>query len=196
MRLSKKLFLIFFIFLCACSSFNQHLQKLKSESAIERCEAIQWLYFNVKTQTSEKLLVDALEKDQSMIVRSLAARIMALEGRKEFIPLLEKALYDENPLVRMEAVQSLGSLKSKSSIPKLTELLLKDPDLQVRLKVLKSIQYMQSEEETTLALIDSLDDQEASVRFHSLLLLEKSTKNKFGSDKESWKKWYQANLKK
>lgn len=55
---------------------------------------------------------------------------------------------------------------------------------------------MQSEEETTLALIDSLDDQEASVRFHSLLLLEKSTKNKFGSDKESWKKWYQANLKK
>lgn len=163
---------------------------------MERCEAIYWLYFNVKTETSKKLLVDALEKDQSMLVRSMAARIMALEGKAEYIPLLEKALNDSSPLVRMEAIQSLGSLKSKSSIPLLTELLLKDTDIHVRLKALKSIQYMQAEEDIIPVLIDSLEDQEPSVRFQALLLLEKSTKVKLGSDKETWKKWHQTNLPK
>ena len=128
-------------------------------------------------------------QDKSELVRSLAARLMGLDGNKEFIPLLASALEDPSVAVRMEAVQSLGSLQAHETMEQLVKLLPKEPHVWVRLKILKTIEYWNQPPALNI-LIERLDDQDPAVRFQSLALLEKFTGKKIGMDKEGWQKWY------
>jgi len=174
----------------SCSSFSDHLNQIKSDAASDRIEGIYWLSMNMKSPTTQKLLIEAFRKDESEIVRSLAARLIVLENNPDYVPLLVLGLHDSSPLVRMEVVQGLGSLQAKTTLPDLSNLLLNDSDIFVRLKVLKSIQYMNATESIP-SLIDALGDPEPAVRFYALLLLEQFTQEKPGIDKQSWKKWYE-----
>ncbi|HON44920.1 MAG TPA: HEAT repeat domain-containing protein, partial [Planctomycetota bacterium] len=156
-------FLVFVsLFVTSCSSIDEHLVKLKSPSAVSRCEAILWLYDNIKTETTQKLLMDALYKDENPVVRSLVVRILAIENNPAYIPLLEVALNDASPLVRLEVVQTLGSMHAKQSIPKLLKLLETETDKNVRLKILKTLQYTRSKESIPV-LIARLDDPEPAI---------------------------------
>ncbi len=184
-----------FIFLLSCNSFQKNVTKLKSEESINRAEAIYWLSENSLTATTQKLLIEALNKDESEVVRSLVARIIAVQKNPEYIPLLVRSLSDKSPLVRMEVAQSLGTLQAKSAIPDLLKVLEKDTEVLVRLKVLKSINYMDAKE-TVPNLIEMLEDHEPSVRFQALQLLERFCQVNVGLDRESWKKWYEAQNKK
>ena len=186
-----------------CNSLPENLKKLKSKYALDRCEAIHWLYHHVKSDTTRNLLTEALHKDESDVVRSLAARLMALGGDKSYIPDLQKALEDSSPLVRMEVAQSLGSLQSRQSLGKLGSLLAKgknedrirEQDAWVRLKIIKSMEYMEAKQAVPV-LIEALADNEPAVKFQALLLLEKFTGKKLGTDKESWNRWYQQQSQK
>ena len=178
------------ICLCSCSSLKSNLKKLRSPHSEARCEAIYWLHQNVQNKANKKLIIDALTKDESEVVRSLAARLMGIEKNPLYLPLLTSALSDPSALVRMEAVQSIGSINRKASLPDIASLLKKEPEVLVRLKALKSINYMGSKQAIP-ALIDELEDQEPAARFQALILLEKFTKANPGMDKNSWKEWYQ-----
>jgi len=191
--MNKFIFIIIILasIIISCNSLHTNLQKLRSNLGGERCEAIYWLYFNIKGKTTQKLIINALIKDKSELVRSLAARLMGIDGNKNYIPLLENALTnDKSYLVRMEAAQSLGSLLAKKSIKKLEEQLKKDNNSWVKLKILKTFEYMNAKQAVPF-LIKILDDQEPAVRFQALRLLEKFTGEKVGLDKQSWLNWYE-----
>lgn len=177
------------LILVGCGGMNHHLQNLKSQSSKDRAEAIYWLCTHVQNQTNKKLLAEAIVKDKSDLVRSLAARLMALDGDPQFVPLLQKAMQDSSALVRMEAIQSLGSYLHHQSLPQITAVAAKESNAWVRLKILKDIDYMDAKDSLPF-LIERLDDSDPSVRFHALLLLEKFSGQKMGTDKEVWNKWY------
>lgn len=169
-----------------CQSLEENLEKRKSPYADERIEAIDWLFHNA----SNVELKEALQNDSNEVVRSMAARLMALDGSKEFIPFLEQALQDESYLVRMEAVQSLGSLQAEEMLPQLRRMLSpkKEPNLWVRLKVLRTLEYMKSSDLSTLKdIVEALEDPEPTVRFQAFSLLEKFTGEKMKMDREDWK---------
>lgn len=173
-----------------CQSVESNLERLHSPSSLERSQAIYWLFENsTDTPTMQKLLVEALTQDKSELVKSLAIRLMGLQGKQEYVPYLLKALQDPSAFVRMESVQSLGSLKVEASVPELLDLFRKENNTWVRLKILKTLSYMNAKE-TVPALIEQLDDLEPTIRFQLAMLLEQFTGEKFGVDKESWQKWY------
>lgn len=166
------------------------LRNLKSIRSHERSHAILWLTENVDSPTNKKLLRESLQNDPSELVRSTSARLIALDGSSEFVADLEQALADSSPIVRMEAAQGLGSLHSYASIPLLIKLLKDDGDLWVRLKILKTIEYIEAMEAVP-TLIEILDDQEPAIRFQTLAILEQFTGEKIGMDKARWKRWYE-----
>lgn len=172
----------------SCSSFKQHVAGLKSESSQERVEHIHWLYENAPGPTTQKLLIESLRNDKSEVVRSLAVRLLALQHNPDVIPILILSLRDSHPLVRMEVVQSLGTLQAYSELPTLVKQLKTESDVLTRLKILKTINYLNATEAIP-DLVDCLDDEETAVRFQSLMLLEKFTQTKAGLDKESWIHW-------
>ena len=182
------------IFLTGCNSLEKNLVKLKSPSSVDRCEAILWLYNNVKTETTQKLVMDALYRDSSPGVRSLAVRLLGIENSEEYLTPLETSLNDPSALVRMEVVQSLGSMHAKQSVPKLLKMLEVETDKTVRLKILKTLQYIRAKESVPV-LIERLEDEEPAVRLQALLLLKYFTKQSLGIDKEPWQKWYESQVK-
>jgi HEAT repeat protein len=182
------------LFLVGCSGMDHSLENLKSQSCKDRAAAIYWLCTNVQSPTNKKLVSEALQKDKSDLVRSLAVRLMALDGDVQFIPLIHNALQDSSALVRMEAAQSLGSYKDYQALPQLTAVIEKEHNAWVRLKILKSIEHMRAAQ-TVPALIGRLEDTEPAVRFQALLLLQKFTGQQIAADKESWQKWFQQKNK-
>lgn len=177
-----------------CQSLEENLQKLKSEYASDRIEAIDWLFYNADNKEANKqLLKEAVQHDKNEVVRSLAIRFMALEGNEEYVPFLKNSIVDASPLVRMEAIQGIGTLNAKSVIPDIVERLSskKEPDLWVRLKILKTLEYMDASQ-NSLLLVELLEDSEPAIRFHALSLLEKFTGKKLGIDKQTWKTFLES----
>lgn len=175
-----------------CQTMDENLDKLESPYAAERLEAIDWLLENSRNpEENRKLLKKALKKDKSELVRAMAARFMALDGNEDFIPDLKWALQDPSAHVRMEVVQSLGSLKVESALPELLKMLSpkREPDCWVRLKVLKTVSYMKASSSAG-DLVEALEDPESSVRFQALCLLEKFTGMKLGTEKEDWENYF------
>ena len=178
-----------------CNSLENNLRKLKSNYAKSRCEGIYWLYYNGHKKINQKLLIDALKRDENELVRSLAARLMGLEGKTVYVYPLLMALNDPKSLVRIEAAQSLGTLKSEEALTRLGELLEQDSNIYVKLKILKTINHMNAKKAVP-DLIEALDDEEPAVSFQSLMLLEKFTNAKAGLGKNDWKEWLKENKSK
>jgi HEAT repeat protein len=187
----KKYWMIFFLILMVgCQSVEKNLVKLKSDYAADRIEAIYWIFENAPEQDRQKLLIDA-SKDKSEVVRSLALRLMALEENPKYGDYLLAGLKDKkSPLVRMEAVQSLGYLKNKDTILDISKLAMaaKEKNLWVRLKALKSLEYMKALEALE-DLSDLLEDDEPAIAFQAKLILEKFTDQNLGTDKENWQEF-------
>lgn len=191
MKFSKISMFILLLLLISCSGLQEQLVNLKSSRAQNRVEAIYWLHDNVKNKTTEKLLEEALSKDDSPIVRSSVIRLMVLSKDKKYLPLIEKALDDKDSLVRMEAAQSIGSFHAFESRELLGKKLENETDDWVKLKIIKSLRYLKAKN-VIMPLINSLDNQNPSIRFQALATLEKFTNKKLGSKSEMWKKWYEG----
>ena len=69
-----------------------------------------------------------------------------------------------------------------------------ETDKTVRLKILKTLQYIRAKESVPV-LIERLDDEEPAIRLQALLLLKYFTKQSLGIDKEPWKNWYESQVK-
>jgi HEAT repeat protein len=83
--------------------------------------------------------------DKSNDQRVAAMRVLTLiSGDAQAVRLAERALQDETPEVRAAAAITLGTLKSKTSIPRLTALL-KDTDSEVVLSAASALASMGNE---------------------------------------------------
>lgn len=72
------------------------------------------------TSTSRRLLVEILQKDQSILVRHEAAFALGCIGDLDDLPHVRRALLsDENSLVRHEAAMALGTMGRRREIPTL-----------------------------------------------------------------------------
>lgn len=183
----------FFCTLVSCQSRETRMEQLKSEYAENRVEAIHWLYEErFDEQLVQKTLENALEKDESPLVKSLAIRLMVLEQKDHYLPLIVAKTQHPHHLVRIEAVQAIGSYLAYDQLEKLFEVMVKEKNAEVRLKILKSIEYMNAKESLP-SLIAQLDDPDPTIQFQTLMLVERFTGEKVGLDKETWEEWWQQN---
>ena len=156
------------------------------------CEKIP---FKVK----QELLIKASE-DENEVVRSLAIRLMALTRRKVFMKYIKRAFKDKSSLVRLEAIQAIGTLHNYELLKSAMNKFSKDTEYWVRLKVLKSLEYIEAWNNSKNIILDflikALRDSEPAVRFQASLILYQITGKNLGDDQEIWKNWYLKNIKK
>lgn len=83
-----------------------------------------------------------------------------------------KSAQDPEPNVRWEAVLFLDKVKSPKAMPLMREMLQKDMESSVRIKIINLLSNRRGED-VLQALVDSMKDQEPEVRLEALKALEK-----------------------
>jgi len=133
-----------------------------------------------------------LNKSQEPVplVRATAAVGLRVLGDKRAIPALVTACGDPEPIVRADAVRTLGDLGGPAEVAGLASLGRRDPDSNVRLEAIYAIHKIGGEDAIPI-FIAALSDSDESVAFaaHSALLSQ--TGQQFSPDKNQWVKWWE-----
>jgi HEAT repeat protein len=124
------------------------------------------------------------------LVRATAAVGLRVLGDKRAIPALVTACSDPEPIVRADAVRTLGDLGGPPEIATLAPLARRDPDANVRLEAVYAIQRIGGEE-TIPIFISALSDPDESVAFAAHSALLSLTGLQLSPDKTQWQKWWQ-----
>jgi len=97
-------------------------------------------------------------------LRRQGADALARSRDQQAAPYLVKAMADAAAPVRTAAVDGLCQLGRRDATPKISEILLKDPEVSVRQQAAGSLSYMM-DPAAGPALIKALNDKEPSVRY-------------------------------
>ena len=124
------------------------------------------------------------------LVRATAAVGLRVLGDKRAVPALVTACKDPEPIVRADAVRTLGDLGGPPEIAGLASIARSDPDANVRLEAVYAIHNIGGADAIPL-FIHALGDSDESVAFaaHSALLSQ--TGQPFSPDQNEWDKWWQ-----
>lgn len=76
------------------------------------------------------------------VMRRVAINKLASTRKKEFIPVIEKYLYDSEKIVKITAIESLGLLRSTKSVGKIIDILSKTDDKDIKNSCLIALSYM------------------------------------------------------
>lgn len=104
-----------------------------------------------------------LSAQDPLLRRQGAEALARLRDQRAVQPLM-KRLTDADPAVRAAAVDALCQLTGREATPKITELLLKDPDAAVRQQAAGSLSFMM-DQSAGPALIKAMKDKELAVRY-------------------------------
>ncbi len=125
------------------------------------------------------------------VVRATAAVGLRVLGDKRAIPSLETACGDPEPVVRADAVRTLGDLGAPPELATLVPIARRDPDANVRLEAIYAVRKIGGEE-TLPVFIAALSDSDESVTFAAHAALLSMTGQQFSPDKTQWQKWWQS----
>ena len=101
---------------------------------------------------------------------------------------LEMALQDANPEIRIEAVRSLGRLRSPAALQALVATQNSDTNLDVRLAVTEELGGFKSNQ-AVLALSQSLKDSDPAMQFLAMQSLSQVTGEDLGNDVRQWQQY-------
>jgi HEAT repeat protein len=124
------------------------------------------------------------------LVRATAAVGLRVLGDKRAVPALVTACSDAEPIVRADAVRTLGDLGGPPEVAALASMARRDPDSNVRLEAVYAIHRIGGEDAIPI-FIAALNDSDESVAFaaHSALLGQ--TGQQFSPDQNQWDKWWE-----
>lgn len=114
-------------------------------------------------------LAKALDND-SLVVRKIAARILADIGNEDAAPALVRAIQDKDISVREKAVMALGRIQRHQALDTL-KMAIKDPAPLVRLAVVEILMDLDNQEAKTL-LECALDDSEIVIQQRAKIALQ------------------------
>jgi HEAT repeat protein len=164
----------------------------------ERRDAIAWL--ETKPYGHEPPYMKAyqiLTTDPSAMVRAQAMEALGSSHSNDAVKYLVEGsngkggLADRDPEVRRDAANALCYTFNKSATTALAQAVRSDPDTQVRINAARALKSDPSNE-SVRALIDALDDRDASVVFYAHDSLVKITRQNIGPDAKEWLQWYQS----
>ncbi len=164
----------------------------------ERRDAI--AYLQVKPWGHDEVYMRAYEiltTDPSPMVRAQAMSALGTSHREEAVKYLvggsngKGGLADREAEVRRDASNGLCFTFNKSATTALAQAVRSDPDTQVRINAARAL-HSDSSSESVRALIDALDDRDASVVFFAHDSLVKITHQNIGPDAKEWLQWYQS----
>ena len=124
------------------------------------------------------------------VVRATAVVGLRVLGDKRAIPALETACSDPEPIVRADAVRTLGDLGGPPELTTLVPIARRDPDANVRLETIYAIRKIGGED-TLPVFIAALSDSDESIAFAAHTALLSMTGQQFSPDKTQWQKWWQ-----
>ena len=166
-------------------------QGLLSPSPLIRRWSIVSLARNGDPKAADAFML-MLNKSQEPVplVRATAAVGLRVLGDKRAIPALVTACGDPEPIVRADAVRTLGDLGGPAEVAGLASLGWRDPDSNVRLEALYAIRNIGGQD-TLPIFIAALSDPDESVAFAAHSALLSLTGQQFSPDKDQWLNWWQ-----
>lgn len=191
---------------------------LKEEDNDVRAAAIKVLAGNTSPEAIQ-FLIGIIKKEKAL--RAPICQVLGLGKRKEGRAEIEKLLKESDWLVRMRAVEALGSIGDKASAPVIIPLAL-DPETSVKVSTLDAMTLI-ADDTFAAPLIASLQDKHWRVRTAAIAglckvrtrdaitplvkivesdegrlvedasrALKALTGRDFGHDYNRWKEWYEA----
>lgn len=132
------------------------------------------------------------EKEAKEISAIVQREIIIIFGRlkdKRCLEILTDLLAGEDDEIKSLAANALGGIADKETIKFLMERLKVETDVRTKIQIMQIFQQAQ-DQETIPLLIEMLKDSEEDVRLGASRTLRQLTKRAFGTNYESWKKWW------
>jgi HEAT repeat protein len=167
------------------------IKKLSSPDANERAKAAKALSkIGNRAKAAVKPLIKLLY-DNNIKVRKIAIRALAKTGDRRAVEPLIALLKDKNAEIRRTVIMPLSMLGGKSAVDAINKAL-HDTNYIVRMESIYVLRDIGDETsvEPLIILLDNVDDK---LRRASAVTLNIITGEDFGSNKEKWQKWWNAN---
>ena len=152
-----------------------------------RYRALLDLDYSGKLNQHLDLVTELVTDDRDPLVRALCASYLSKYKYTTGVPVLLKALQDQDALVRESAVKAFGLMAGKEAVKPLLGLLADDKSNQVRRAVAQVLGDM-GKTDALEGLIARLDDVDSSVSYAALKALRKITGQSLGRDADAWEK--------
>ncbi len=135
------------------------------------------------------LLIKLLQRDPRTIMRCACAHALGEMRATEAAPALIKAMEDRQALVRCDAAIALGKIASPKAAPRLARTVRFDPDPDVRAAAATALGRIATSP-AVQALIETLLDRDASVRYAAARALHEATGRPFSLRYGVWKEYW------
>lgn len=136
-------------------------------------------------QRLAKRFADMLEKDNRMLVRLHAVRLLGELSPEAAMSSVAVAARDQNADVRVAACEVYGQMATADALLQLTQLLRSDASEDVQIAAIRSIGRFKSSE-AALALRSVLEQEQPALQLVAAESLGKITGEKFGKDVPKW----------
>ena len=124
---------------------------------------------------------DLLSQDEDPMIRRIAAIGLGKTGGEAALEALYAAVQDEDPSVRRRVIQGLGKKKDERAVEALREVMLGDPDAEMRRAAARSLGTIQTQH-AFLALVAGESDVDYYVRREAALALARMQEQGIGPE--------------
>jgi len=140
-------------------------------------------------KVTPKMLSIMAQGDPDDLVRATALRVLAKIDQEEYLAkVLEAAVKDRSPLVRMESVKILATRNDDKSLSYLVVMLNDDTDVQVKTAAAGGLGNYQ-DQRAIRSLIGALDSKEFALCFRARQSLTALTGKDLGYNSQAWLDW-------
>ncbi|HOL62255.1 MAG TPA: HEAT repeat domain-containing protein [Elusimicrobiales bacterium] len=159
------------VFVFSVSAFAQTKKNTKSQTPSKTSQP---QTIEVKTDSAQTAAQDTLSgkiNSPDPIVRRQTIMEMAQTRDLKYAPVIEKYLEDENKLVKMAAIESLGTMRSEGSSDKILNLLSVSNDKDIKNSCIIAISYMPKLEKPEALVKVALQEPDENLKVSAIRTL-------------------------
>ncbi|HHT9126275.1 MAG TPA: HEAT repeat domain-containing protein [Candidatus Brocadiia bacterium] len=166
-------------------------QLYADDPAVSRSAAISLLALGQDSYV--KLLIDILKDTRNDNVRISIMNAFGFNGDDRALELIIELLDSENDAVKTTASETLGKLKTRMAIEKMSAAMLKkDRSLSSRILLIQALGNVRNREAVE-PLIRIMESDEKALQVVAKEALERITKQSIGNDVKQWTEWWNRN---
>jgi len=167
-------------------TFHTQLEQLK-----ELADSAAYQSADRQQQLAQEML-ERYRNEANPLLRSAIVNVCGNLNSATVDEMLQAAMSDTEPEVRIAAVKALGKRGHDDAIKQLASAMAGDADLDVRIAVAAELKRFKNSQEATRALALALDDNDAALQHQAIQSLEQVTGRSYGMSVPAWREYLEG----